>query len=97
MAKEAKRLRRQFDALGRGVPPARGLIAWLLADRMRRVRLPIACLLILGGLVSILPIFGIWMLPLGVMLLAVDVPLLRPVVSRVMIRLRRRLAIWRHR
>ena len=67
----------------------------MLADGMRRVRLPIACLLIIGGLLSILPVFGIWMLPLGLLLLAVDIPLLRPAVSGVMIRIRRRLAQWR--
>lgn len=97
MAKEAKRLRRQFDALGRAVPPARGPIGWLLADRMRMVRLPVAFLLILGGILAILPIFGLWMLPLGVMLLAVDIPFLRPLVSGAMIRIRRRWAVWRHR
>jgi hypothetical protein len=97
MNKHSKRLHRQFDALGRGIPPARGPIAWLLADRMRRVRLPVACLFILGGLVSILPFFGIWMLPLGFLLLAVDLPALRPSVSAIIIRTRRRWAVWRHR
>jgi hypothetical protein len=97
MAKEAKRLRRQLDAPARGIPAAQGPMAWLLADGMRRVRLPIACLLVLGGLLSILPVFGVWMLPLGLMLLAVDIPLLRPAVSAAMIRVRRRLARWRRR
>jgi hypothetical protein len=97
VAKEAKRLRRQFDALGRAVPPARGPIAWLLADRSRIIRLPVAILLMVGGLMAILPVFGLWMLPLGAMLLAVDIPFLRPVVSGVMIRIRRRIATWRHR
>ena len=97
MSKQSRRLHRQFDALARGIPPARGLIAWLLADRMRRVRLPIACLLILGGFLSILPVFGIWMLPLGILLLAVDIPALRPAVGALAIRVRRRWAVWRHR
>jgi hypothetical protein len=97
MSKQAKRLHRQFDALSRGIPPARGPIGWLLADRMRRVRLPIACLFIIGGLLSFLPILGIWMMPLGVMLLAVDIPALRPAVSAIAIRVRRRWAVWRHR
>jgi hypothetical protein len=34
-------------------------------------------LLILGGLLSFLPILGIWMLPLGLLLLAEDLPVLR--------------------
>ena len=40
---------------------------------------------------------GVCMLPLGLMLLAVDIPLLRPAVSAAMIRVRRRLARWRRR
>jgi hypothetical protein len=34
-------------------------------------------LLILGGIFSVLPVLGIWMLPLGLILLAEDVPVLR--------------------
>jgi hypothetical protein len=97
MSKEARRLRRQFDALGRTAPPSRWIIDRLLQDRMRLVRLPLAILLILGGFVSILPFFGLWMLPLGLMLLAVDIPALRPTVSAGLIRLRRRLGVWRQR
>ena len=97
MGKEARRLRRQFDALGRAAPPSRRLVDYLLRDRFRLVRLPLALLLILGGLLSILPIFGLWMLPLGLMLLSVDIPLLRPGVSGALIRLRRRASLWGRR
>ena len=46
------------------------------------VRWSLAILLILGGLLSFLPILGIWMLPLGLMLLAPDSPwLYRQMVS----------------
>ena len=86
-----------IDALGRGIPATRRIIAWVLADRSRLLRLPLGVLFILGGVLSILPIFGLWMLPLGLMLLAVDVPLLRPTVSAAIIRVRRRIAVWRHR
>lgn len=65
---------------------------------MRRVRIPTAFLLILGGVFSFLPVLGIWMLPLGLMLLAVDVPVIRPTVSAGFIRLRRRISVfWRQR
>ena len=56
-----------------------------------------ACVLILGSFLAILPVFGLWMLPIGLMLLALDVPLLRPYVSNIVIRARRRFAVWRHR
>ena len=36
-----------------------------------------AILLILGGIFSILPVLGLWMLPLGLLLFAQDVPLLQ--------------------
>lgn len=65
---------------------------------MRVVRLPTAFVLVLGGCLSFLPVLGIWMLPLGLMLLAVDVPLIRPTVSAGFIRTRRRFSIfWRQR
>jgi len=95
MAKQSRRLRRQFDALARGIPAARGPILGLLEGPLRRLRLPIAGLLIVGGVFSFLPVLGVWMLPLGLMLLAVDIPFLRPAVSGAVIRGRRRLAIWR--
>ena len=98
MSKEAKRLRRQFDALSRTVPMTRSVTNRLLQDRMRLVRVPTALFFLLGGVFSFLPMLGLWMLPLGMMLLAVDVPLIRPTVSATFIRARRRLSLfWRQR
>jgi hypothetical protein len=37
-------------------------------------RIPIAVLLIAGGFLSFLPVLGLWMLPLGLVLFAQDVP-----------------------
>ena len=39
-------------------------------------------LFIIGGLVSFLPVLGIWMLPLGLLLIAYDVPFWREPVGR---------------
>lgn len=97
MADEKARLERQFDAIGREVPPARRIIGPLLHGRLSRFRLPIACGLILGSFLWVLPVFGLWMLPLGLLLLALDVPRLRPVVSGLLIRGRRRIGLWRRR
>ena len=97
MGKDSKRLRRQFDALSRAVPATRHLTDRLLQDRMRLVRVPIAVVMLFGGVFSFLPVLGLWMLPLGLMLLALDVPLLRPWVSNLLIRARRRIDVWRHR
>ena len=38
------------------------------------VRIPLGLALVVGGIFSILPILGVWMLPLGLLLLARDVP-----------------------
>jgi len=97
MADEKARLDRQLEAIARSVPSSRRVIRSLLHGRLRRLRLPVAFLLILGGLLSVLPVLGLWMLPLGLLLLAVDVPFLRPVVSRSLIRLRRWIALRRQR
>ena len=62
------------------MPVTRPVTERLLQDGMRIARLPVAFLLVLGGCFSFLPVLGVWMLPLGLMLLAVDVPLIRPTV-----------------
>ncbi len=51
-------------------------------DRLRRpraiwVRVPAGLALIGGGVVGFLPVLGFWMVPLGLALLAVDVPPMR--------------------
>jgi hypothetical protein len=97
MDKDARRLQRQFDSVGRTVPPARRAIGWLTEPGARLLRIPAAVLLILGSFLFFLPGFGIWMLPLGLMLLALDVAILRGPVAAVWIRLRRRLRRWRAR
>ena len=93
----ARRLDRQFEALGRIAPPARWALASLRRRRLAAIRIPVGLALVLGGVLSILPFLGLWMLPLGLMLLAVDLPLLRPAVTTALIRLRRRADLWARR
>jgi len=50
------------------------------------VRMGLGFLLLLGGVFSILPVLGIWMLPLGLAILAIDIPMAR--------RMQRRLTVW---
>ena len=101
MTRRERRFQRQFDALERVIPGSRTPLRRLRSNRWRFVRLPLALLFIAGGLVSFLPVLGIWMLPLGLLLLAVDLPCLRGPIStfiirarRVIRRLKRR---WQHR
>lgn len=88
------RLKRQFAMIKRRFPAASGFVNWMEADRSRIIRLPFAILLILCGILSFLPVLGLWMLPLGIMLLALDLPFLQAPVSAMMIRLRRRFGSW---
>lgn len=55
------------------------------------VRLPIAVLLIAGGALSFLPVLGLWMAPLGLALMAEDVPFLRPPMARLFAWINRKL------
>lgn len=87
--KNAARLNRQIDALTEAAPRLRGPLDAVRSDRYRLVRVPIAILLMAGSVLAVLPVFGLWMLPLGVALLALDVPALQPAVAAVSIRLRR--------
>src|SRR5690242_20507243 len=75
----------------------------------RNVRLPghpvarimLGCLLLLGGLLGFLPVLGFWMVPLGLVVLAVDIPMARRFKRRFEVRLGRwlirRSPKWAHR
>jgi hypothetical protein len=70
------------------------VIRWLRQPSSFWIRMPAGALLICGGLVSFLPIFSLWMLPLGLLLLAEDVPLLRSAISRFLDWVERRYPHW---
>ncbi len=84
MAQSSKAvLRRAFRHLEGEVPESVGRqIRNLRHPNARWIRIPLGLLLILGGVFSILPLLGIWMLPLGLLLIAYDVPFLRRPVGR---------------
>jgi hypothetical protein len=51
------------------------------------LRIGLGGLLILGGVLSFLPIFGLWMVPLGLAILAVDIPAVRRLQRLMTVRL----------
>jgi hypothetical protein len=61
----------------------------------RRLRLIGGVLLLVGGFLGFLPILGFWMIPLGLVLLAQDIPQLRKPVRRCMVIVERRWRRWR--
>lgn len=83
MTRTDRRFNRQIARLQHALP---GLGATLTPGS--RLRRPVALGLILGGMLGFLPVVGFWMLPLGLVLLAVDVPALRPTAAAAMIRSR---------
>ncbi len=54
--------------------------------RSRLLRISLGVALVVGGLVGFLPILGFWMVPLGIIVLSIDIAIAR--------RFRRRTAVW---
>lgn len=76
-------LERAFDDLERQLPASMArAIRRLRRPEARWQRVPIGVLAIVGGFFSFLPVLGLWMLPLGLLLLAYDIPILRKPVAR---------------
>lgn len=92
--RQRARLNRQFDLLEARVPAVRGFLRWVRKPSLWFVRVPIGFLLVLGGIFSILPVLGLWMLPLGLLLLALDLPFLQAPVNWAIIVLRRKWDLW---
>lgn len=92
-----QRLERQLNAIERGLPWLRRPLKVIRARGWWIVRLPVALFFLFGGLLAVLPFLGLWMLPIGLLLLAIDLPLLRGPVSNAVVRGRRRIALWRRR
>jgi hypothetical protein len=57
--------------------------------KSRPIRIGLGILLVACGLLGFLPVLGFWMIPLGLLVLSVDIPIVR--------RWRRQLAVWWHR
>ncbi|WP_428492807.1 hypothetical protein [Rhodopila sp.] len=86
---------RRLDLLIRRLPERfQHVVRWLRRPSAKWLRIPAGVLLIIGSIFSILPILGLWMLPLGIVLLADDVPMLRRVTDRVLEWIERRRPHW---
>jgi hypothetical protein len=95
---EIRRLERRFDRIERHLPgSAARVLRRLRGPDARHVRVPAGILLVTGGLLSFLPILGLWMLPLGVLLMAQDVSVLRRPTGRALIWGERKLIAWKRR
>jgi len=59
---------------------------WVKNHDNHWVRKVVAILLIIGGILGFLPVLGFWMIPLGMMLLATDIPGIRRFNRHVYVR-----------
>jgi len=77
-----KKLDQAFEGLERESPDrvARA-IRWLRDPDSKWVRLPLGLVLIAGGLFGFLPVLGYEFIPLGLLLIAQDIPFLREPVG----------------
>ena len=76
---------REIDRLEGHLPGwAVRLLQATLAPGAVWIRVLIALALVASGFVGFLPVLGFWMLPLGLALLAVDMPFLRRPMARLL-------------
>ena len=95
LAGEDQDRERRLELLVRRLPERlQTVVRWLRRPAVRWVRIPAGLLLIVVSLFSILPILGLWMLPLGLVLLAEDVPPVRRATGRVLAWIERRRPHW---
>ena len=81
----AAEIDRHFAWFEAKLPPRPAkFVRWLRKPSSRLVRIPLAILLVVGGIFSFLPILGLWMLPLGLLLIAQDVPFLQKPLARML-------------
>jgi hypothetical protein len=82
---EQDKLDAALERLSRRLPEKIGkFVRWINGPSSALVRIPIAIALIIGGIFSFLPIVGLWMLPLGLALIARDVAFLQPPLIRLL-------------
>jgi hypothetical protein len=97
-SKDQQLLDRAFDELERESPDRfRRVLRWLRDPKSRWVRIPLGLLFIVAGLLWFLPVVGIEMLPIGLLLIAQDVPFLKRPVGKMMLWLEHKWANFRNR
>jgi hypothetical protein len=97
-AQAKAQLDRHIDRVEKKLPrrPAK-MLRRLREPSARYARWAVAIALIAGGFLSFLPVLGLWMLPLGLILIAQDVPMLRRPLARVLAYIERKWQAWKTR
>ena len=97
MKRKHDHIRARFDRQYRKIQPLVPGMASLRKPGWMIARITLAIFFILGGFLAILPVFGLWMIPVGLLLLAIDLPALQGPVSSLLIWGRRWIALRRRR
>ena len=71
------------DPAGRPPPKLRLFGREFTLPKSRPLRIAIGVFLVLCGFLGFLPVLGFWMAPLGLILIAEDLPFLRPPLARL--------------
>ena len=80
-----KELDEHLEMFERRLPEnMRGFVRWLRKPGSGVVRILLGIALVLGGLIGFLPILGFWMIPLGLLVLAIDLPFVRPPLIKLL-------------
>ncbi|HEX5961109.1 MAG TPA: hypothetical protein VFY97_07675 [Rhodanobacteraceae bacterium] len=88
--KNKRRLNLHLDRWQKRLPGwAARLLGWLRRPSSRWLRIPIGLLLVAAGLLGFLPVLGFWMVLPGLLLLALDIPFLRPPMRVVVVHIKR--------
>lgn len=96
--KHKRRLDRHLDRWQGKLPGWAARAAdWLRKPSSRWLRIPVGLLLVACGLLGFLPVLGFWMVIPGLLLLALDVPILRLPVRVAIVRASRALLRFRRR
>lgn len=72
------------------------MVRWLRKPSSKWIRIPAGIVLICAGIIgTFLPILGFWMVPLGLALIAQDIPFLRPPLAHSIGWIERKWQSWR--
>lgn len=93
-----KELDQAYEGLEQETPDwVSRMIRWLRSPQSRYVRIPLAILFIAQSFFFFLPLAGIEFLPIGLLLIAQDVPFLKRPVARAMLWLEKKWVEFRKR
>jgi hypothetical protein len=91
-------LNQAFETLEEETPDCiTNMIRWLRQPQSRWIRLPVGILCVLAGFFWFLPVIGVEFFPIGLLLIAQDVPVLRRPAAKLMLWLEDRWLLIRRR